>query len=67
MPGQRAFRGGWGRGGRTKVEERGSRQRQLKWPENPVWAPSIQSATLSNPGIEVERNFGSKNAAVIVG
>lgn len=67
MPGQRAFRGGWGRGSRTKVEERCSRQRQLKWSENHVWAPSIQSATLSNPGIEVERNLGSKNAAVIVG
>lgn len=45
--GQRAFGGVWGRGRRTKVEslpgeKRYSRQRQLKWPENPVWAPSIQ-------------------------
>lgn len=70
MPGQRAFRGGWGRGNRTKVDEllgerRWSRQRQLTWPENQVWAPSLQSATLCKPGVETEWNWGSKSATVI--
>lgn len=58
--GQRAFGSVWGRGRRTKAEllpgeKRYSRQRQLKWTENPVWAPSIQSTILSCVGIKVIR------------